>query len=124
VLYLIEVPWTLPLSAQLPGVRRLAEEVLDRARRIATRFNVHLHTQIVNTRDAGQAIVDEATVSGADIILMGDVPERRGETRFSKTTGFVFARAPCEVMIDRPAFGSGPGNLAAPPPMEAASSGR
>ena len=124
VLYLIEVPWTLPLNAQLPAASQLAEEVLDRARRIATRFSVHLHTQIVNTRDAGEAIVDEATVSRSDSILMGDVPERGGETRFSKTTSFVFARAPCEVIIDRPAFASYRGNPAAPPSVEAASNGR
>ncbi|HLH72301.1 MAG TPA: universal stress protein [Chloroflexota bacterium] len=124
VLYLIEVPWTLPLNARLPAAQRLAEEVLDRARRIAARFGVHLQTQIINTRDAGQAIVDEASVAGADIILMGDVPERTGETRFSKTTSYVFTHAPCEVIIDRPALGSYSGNPTAPAAVETTRNGR
>jgi nucleotide-binding universal stress UspA family protein len=104
VFYVIEVPWTLPLSARLPEAERMAQEELMRARRIAERYGVHLETRIVNTRSPGRAIVDEATVTGADIILMSDIPERPGETRFSATTNYVFSHAPSEVIIDRPAL--------------------
>lgn len=104
VFYVIEMPWTLPLNASLPAEDRLAADELDRARRIAARYGVTLETRVANTREAGRAIVDEAITTGADIILMGDVPRKRGGTRFSDTTTYVFTHAPCEVVIDRPAL--------------------
>lgn len=104
VFYVIEVPWTLPLNAHLTAAEEVAREELERATRIAERYDVHLETHVLNAREAGRAIVEEATVTGADIILMGDVPQARGGTRFSDTTSYVFLHAPCEVIIDRPAF--------------------
>lgn len=106
VFYVIEVPWTLPLSARLPEAERVAEDVLERARRIAARYGVPLETRVANAREAGRAIVEEATTTGADIILMGDIPAPYGETQFGKTTSYVFNHAPCEVIIDRPALTS------------------
>jgi nucleotide-binding universal stress UspA family protein len=108
VFYVIEVPWTLPLSARLPDAERLADEVLDRARKIAERYGVPLETRVVNAREAGRAIVEEAITTRADIILMSDIPERYGETKFSATTSLVFSHAPCEVMVDRPSLDSLP----------------
>ncbi len=107
VCYLIEVPWSLPLSAQTPESERMAAETLDRARRIVDRFGVPVETHIAQVRDAGRAIVEEAERTCVDIILMGDLPGRGGETRFNATTTYVFGHAPCEVIIDRPAT-SGP----------------
>ena len=104
VFYVIEVPWTLPLNARLPATETLAAEELGRARRIAARYGVHLETRVANAREAGRAIVEEATMTGSDIILMGDVPQPQGGTRFSATTSYVFTHAPCEVIIDRPSL--------------------
>jgi len=104
VYYVIEVPWTLPLDAYLPNAERVGTEELERARRIAGRYGVLLETSVAHVRAAGPAIVEEAIRTGADIILMGDLPERRGETRFSATTTYVFSHAPCEVMLDRPSL--------------------
>lgn len=104
VYYVIEIPWTLPLDAYLPAAERLSKEELDRARRIAERYGVPLERRVAHVREAGKAIVDEATRTGADVILMGDIPERPGETRFSATTTYVFTHAPGEVIIDRPAL--------------------
>lgn len=110
VLYVVEVPWTLPLSARLPEAERQAGEEIERARRIAARYGVSLVAEVINAREPGRAIVEEAAATGADIILMGDLLTRRGETRFGATTGYVFAHAPCEVIIDRPALGGTDGN--------------
>lgn len=104
VFYVIEVPWTLPLNARIPTAEQLAQDEIDRAQRIATRYGVRLAARITNARQAGRAIVDEANATNADIILMADVPERPGETRFSATTTYVFSHALCEVIIDRPAL--------------------
>lgn len=99
--YVIEVPWTLPLGAHLPEAERVAVETLARARRITDRFDVPLITRIAHARAAGRTIIDDAIETGADIILMGDLPGRGRETRFNETASYVFAHAPCEVVIDR-----------------------
>ncbi|MCL5256526.1 MAG: universal stress protein [Chloroflexi bacterium] len=125
VFYVIEVPWALPLSAHLPEAERMAKEALDRARRIAERFDVPLQMEIAHVREASHAIVDEAVNTGADIILMGDLPARGGDTRFSATTAYVFSHAPCEVIVDRPALdGMKPPRSSARFSTEVLSSGR
>jgi nucleotide-binding universal stress UspA family protein len=103
VFYVIEVPWTLPLDAHLTDAEDLARQELERAQRIADRYGVRLETRVVNVRESGPAIVKEAAETNADIILMSDIPEPRGRTRFSQATTHVFAHAPCEVLLDRPA---------------------
>lgn len=104
VFYVIELPWTLPLNARLPRAEQQARATLERARRIAEKYGVPLETRVANAREAGRAIVQEARATGADIILMGDIPERYGETQFSATTSYVFNNAPSEVIIDRPSL--------------------
>ncbi len=104
VFCVIEVPWSLPLSAHLEAAERMAQEALDRAQRITNHYDVPLTSRIIHARGAGTAIVEEAVNSGADIILMGDLPGRAGETRFNAATNYVFTHAPCEVVIDRPAL--------------------
>ena len=112
VFYVIEVPWTLPLDAHLTGPEETAQVELERAQRIADRFGVDLETRIVNVREPGPAIVKEAVDTSADIVLMSDIPERRGTTRFSQTTNYVFAHAACEVLLDRPALAVQPNGVA------------
>jgi len=125
VFYVIDVPWTLPLSAHLPEAEQVAKDSLERAQRIADRYDVPLQTRIAHVRDAGRAIAEEAVNTGADIILMGDLPGRAGETRFNATTSYVFAHAPCEVVIDRPAMdGPGPTSRRGEREPEAARAGR
>ncbi|MGH2460538.1 MAG: universal stress protein [Chloroflexota bacterium] len=104
VFYPIEVPWTLPLNARLPRAETHAREVLERAHRIAQRFGVHLVTRVANVRDVGRAIVHEAVATGADVILLGDIPEQAGEARLNPTVSYVYNHAPSEVIIDRPAL--------------------
>ncbi len=108
VFYVVEVPWTLPLDAHLPDAERIANDALARARRITDRYDVPLTTRIAHARAAGEAIIGEAIATGTDIILMGDLPGRVGETRFNETTSYVFTHAPCEVVIDRPAMDAPP----------------
>jgi len=51
-------------------------------------------------RGIGEAIVDEATGNGVDLILMGSAPRWRRQSRFfSPTVDEVLRGAPCEVMV-------------------------
>ena len=54
----------------------------------------------VRARSIGQAIVDEAGESGADLIVLGSAPRWRRQSRFfSPTVEYVLKKAPSEVLI-------------------------
>ncbi len=103
VLYVIEVPYTLPINAGMQDQERSAREAFTRAEKIAAKYDVKINKQMERARAAGPAIVQYARQNNADVLLIGDVPKsnRRG-TKFARSVEYVFANAPCEVMIDRP----------------------
>jgi nucleotide-binding universal stress UspA family protein len=103
ILYVIEVPYTLPINADMPVQERSAQEAFARAEKIADRYDVKINKETERARAAGPAIVAYARQAGADLLLMGDVPKtnRRG-TQFARSVEYVFENAPCEVIIDRP----------------------
>jgi nucleotide-binding universal stress UspA family protein len=101
-IYVIEVPRTLPLDADLTEERRRADTVLDEAERNAEELGQQLDTEVLQARDIGTAIVEEAIDAQADLIVMG-VPYRRkfGEFDLGKTIPHVLKHAPCEVWVCR-----------------------
>ena len=71
VVYVIEVTRTLPLNAEIePEVRR-GEAVLDQAERVAEEVDYEVDAELLQAREVGPAIVDEAIERGIDLILMG-----------------------------------------------------
>lgn len=105
VIYIIEVPLQLPLNAELQGQEDAARQVFAKARKIAERYDVTINAQVERARQAGPAIVRYVQQAGADLLLMGDIPNKnkRG-TRFARSVEYVFENAPCEVIIDRPSI--------------------
>jgi nucleotide-binding universal stress UspA family protein len=105
VIYVIEVPLQLPITAELGDQERQAQDAFARAARIADKYDVKIQPHVERARQAGPAIVRYAQQSNADLLLMGDIPRsnRRG-TRFARTVEYVFENAPCEVILDRPAM--------------------
>lgn len=105
VVYVIEVPLQLPLNATTGDQDQIAQQVFSKARKIASRYDVTINAQVERARQAGPAIVRYVQHSGADLLLMGDVPNKnkRG-TRFARSVEYVFENAPCEVIIDRPSL--------------------
>ena len=71
VLHVIEVPRALPLDADMPGEAERGESVLTEAERLCEGHRVKVHGELVQARQAGVAIVDEATAGGIDAIALG-----------------------------------------------------
>ena len=99
-LHVIKVPLDLPLDAELTDEEEKAEASLAEAKLLAAEHGVDVEGEIVRARAIGEAIVDEATGDGVDLILMGSAPRWRRQSRFfSPTVDYVLRRAPCEVMV-------------------------
>lgn len=107
-IYVIEVKRTLALDVDLPSDAAHADAVLAGAETVAKRSSVKLETEILQARDVGTAIVDEAVARKADLIIMG-IPYKRqfGEFDVGHTAPYVLKNAPCRVWLAREPVESG-----------------
>ena len=99
-LHVIRVPRELPLDAQLIDEEERAEASLAEAKLLGAENGVEVRGTTVRARSIGEAIVDEAKRTGADLIVLGSAPRWRRQSRFfSPTVEYVLKKAPCEVLI-------------------------
>ncbi len=104
-IYIIEVKRTLPLDADLPAENKRAEEVLDQVEQMAEELGCDIDTELIQAREAGPAVVDEAAEQGANLIIMGmDYKKRFGDVDFGRTTPYILKNAPCQVWVCREAI--------------------
>jgi len=101
-IHVIEVRRTLPLDADLVEERRAADSILDEAERVAADAGLELETEILQARDVGTAVVEEAVEAGVDLVMLG-IPFRKkfGDLDLGKTVPFVLKNAPCDVLVYR-----------------------
>ena len=103
-IYVIEVKRTLPLDVDLPPEAAKGDTVLAQAERVAEEFGIDLETEILQARDVGTAIVDEALERDIDLIVMGIGYKRKfGEFDMGHTAPYVLKNAPCRVWMARAA---------------------
>jgi len=106
--YVIEVARTMPLDADLTPEAGRGEEVLSKAEELADSLDFEVTGEILQARDAGHAIVDEAIERGVDGIIVGiDYERPLGEFQMDDTAQYVLKNAPCEVVICRSPAGGG-----------------
>jgi nucleotide-binding universal stress UspA family protein len=104
--HVVEIDWTLPLDADIAGRDEHAQRVLDIAETTAEAAHYKLETVLLQARDVGAAIVDEASERGADLLICG-LPFRRrfgGEFTVGRTIPYILKNAPCAVWIIREAM--------------------
>jgi nucleotide-binding universal stress UspA family protein len=101
--HVVEIDWTLPLDADIAGRSEEVQRVLDVAEAIAESAKVRMEPVLLQARDVGAAIVDEATERGADLLVAG-LPYRKrfgGEFAIGKTIPYILQNAPCAVWVVR-----------------------
>ncbi|MHB8641661.1 MAG: amino acid permease [Gaiellaceae bacterium] len=99
-LHVIKVPLELPLDAPMEEKERRAEESIEEAKALGADHGVEVRGSIVRARSIGDAIVEEARRTGADLIVLGSAPRWRRQSRFfSPTVDHVLKKAPSEVLI-------------------------
>ncbi len=104
--HVVEIDWTLPLDADVAGRSEDAQRVLDIAEATAEAVRYKLETVLLQARDVGAAIVDEASERAADMIICG-LPFRRrfgGDFAIGRTIPYILKNAPCAVWVVREAI--------------------
>jgi nucleotide-binding universal stress UspA family protein len=102
VVHVIEVKRAMPLDAALEPEAAVSDEIISRAEQMGRDLHCQVEGEILQARQAGHAIVDEAIERGADLIILG--LERQGafgEFQVGPIAQYVLKNAPCEVWVCR-----------------------
>jgi basic amino acid/polyamine antiporter, APA family len=117
LVYVVEVPLTLPLDARLSEEEEeRARAALERAREVAEEYaDVEVTTELVPARTVGAGIVETARRRGAEVIVMGGEPPTKirggailggiGAARpaeIGEVTEYVLKKAPSQVLLTAP----------------------
>ena len=98
--YVVTVKRSLPLDAEIEPEIRKAEDILDHVASVAEDEDYEIETDLLQAREAGPTIVDEAVEREADLILMGVIYKRRfGQFSLGSVVPYVLKNAPCQVIL-------------------------
>ena len=101
--HVVEIDWTLPLDSDVAGRSEDVQRVLDAAEAVAEAQKMKLEPVLLQARDVGAAIVDEAVERGADLLVVG-LPYRKrfgGEFAIGRTIPYILQNAPSAVWVLR-----------------------
>jgi nucleotide-binding universal stress UspA family protein len=101
--HVVEIDWTLPLDADVAGRSEEAQRVLDLAESSAEDAGYSLRPVLLQARDVGAALVDEASERDADLLVMGLAYRTKfgGDFAIGQTIPYVLKNAACAVWIVR-----------------------
>ena len=101
--HVVEIDWTLPLDADVAGRNEEVQRVLDVAETTAEDVGYTLTPVLLQARDVGAALVDEASERGADLLMLGLAYRTKfgGDFAIGQTIPYVLKNAPCAVWVVR-----------------------
>ncbi|MEA2623762.1 MAG: hypothetical protein QOH61_2672 [Chloroflexota bacterium] len=108
-LHVVEVDWRHNLDEEIAGSGDVASAVLDMAEAMGEKYKVSIRTELLQARDVGAALVDEAVELEADAVVLG-LPYRKrfgGDFAMGSTIPYVFQNAPCSVIVVREPMATG-----------------
>ena len=98
--YVITLKRYLPLDAEVEPEIRKAEEILDHIESVAEELDCETETDVLQSREVGPAIIDEAVERDIDLILMGVKYKRHfGQFSLGSVAPYVLKNAPCPVIL-------------------------
>ena len=96
----VAVKRALPLDAEIDSEIRNAEDVLESVERVAEEEDREVETDILQAREVGPAIIDEAVERGVDLILMGIKYKKHfGQFDLGSVVPYVLKNSPCPVIL-------------------------
>lgn len=103
-IHIIEVLRSLPLNVEMDNEARRGEQILRHAEEAASGAGYRISRELLQAREAGPAIVDEARDRGVDAIVLGVGYKRLiGDFQVGRTADYVLKHAPCQVWVVRQA---------------------
>ena len=117
LVYVIEVPLTLPLDAELPAeIEEGAKRALRRSSDVAEEYaDVNVSAEVVRARGVGAGIVESARRYNSEAIVIGGEPPTRIKggaklggigaakpAEIGAATEYVLKKAPCRVLLTAP----------------------
>ncbi len=98
--YVVTIKRSLPLDAEIASETSRAEEILDRMEVVAEEEDYEVETDLLQAREAGPAIVDEAVEREVDLILIGIAYKTRfGQFSLGNVVPYILKNAPCRVIL-------------------------
>jgi nucleotide-binding universal stress UspA family protein len=98
--YVVAIKRALPLDAEIRTEIDEAESVLDHMEILAEEEDYEVETDILQAREVGPAIIDEAVERGVNLILMGVKYKRRfGQFSLGSVVPYVLKNSPCPVIL-------------------------
>lgn len=102
VLYVIEVPRSVALDAELERDVERGERILAKAEQVASAHGVPVQADLIQARQAGHAVVDEAVDRGVQSIVLGVEYHRPlGQFTLGRLPLYVLEHAPMQVWLIR-----------------------
>ena len=108
--HVVEIDWSLPLEADVASRSEDAQRVLDAVEGFAESEHQAIETVLLQARDVGAALVDEASERAADLLILG-LPYRKrfgGDFAIGSTIPYVLSNAPCAVWVVRDPISESP----------------
>ena len=96
----VAIKRALPLDAEIDSEIKEAEEILNRVQTVAEEEDYEVETDVLQAREVGPAIVDEAVERGVSLILMGiSYKQRFGQFSLGNVVPYVLKNSPCPVIL-------------------------
>jgi nucleotide-binding universal stress UspA family protein len=96
----VTIKRALPLDAEIESEIKKAEEILDKAETVAGEEDYQIESDVLQAREVGPAIVDEAVERGVSLILMGIVYKQRfGQFNMGSVVPYILQNSPCPVIL-------------------------
>ena len=101
--HVVEVDWSMPLDMDVAGRSEEIQQVLDMAEGTAEAAGVKLESVLLQARDVGAALVDEALERDADVLVVGLAYRTKfgGDFAIGRTIPYILKNAPCAVWVVR-----------------------
>ena len=101
--HVIEIDWSMPLDMDTAGRSDEIQQILDMAEGTAESVGVTLEPVLLQARDVGAALVDEAAEREADLLVVGLAYRTKfgGDFAMGRTIPYVLKNAPCAVWVVR-----------------------
>lgn len=101
--YGIEVPRKLAIDADMPEQTTAANEALASAAQVGEKLHVHVEPEIIQSRNFGQSLVDEAKAHECSLVIVG-LPYHvglGGNFDLGEAADYALKNAPCRVWLVR-----------------------